>query len=116
MKESSTCQVAWLAPARKANPFQSIKSVDYGSGGNLNTDEENADNSQNADAQMASAGGTPDVDPEADAQGRVSKRARVARAIPVATPKPRGFFERLFGVRHEPAQQPTPPPRRRRPR
>ncbi len=108
--------VAWLAPAHKANPFQTIKEVDYGTGGNLNTDEENADNSQNADAQMASAGGAPDVEPEADAQGRVSKRAHVARAVPVATPRPRNFFERLFGVRHEPTPQPTRPPRRGRPR
>jgi penicillin-binding protein 2 len=103
--------VAWLAPAHKANPFQSIKAVDYGSGGNLSTDDENADNAQNADAQMAGAGGAPDVEPEADAQGRVSKRTHVARAIPVATPRPRGFFERLFGIRHQP--QPTPTPRRR---
>jgi penicillin-binding protein 2 len=104
--------VAWLAPAHKANPFQMIKAVDYGSGGALNTDEENADNAQNADAQMASAGGAPDVDPEADAQGRVSRRAHVARAVPVAPPRPRNFFERLFGVRHQPTPQPTPRSRR----
>src|ERR1700692_1401983 len=78
--------VAWLAPAHKANPFQIIKSVDYhGAGGNLGSDEENADASQNADAQMANAGAAPDVEPEADAQGTV-RRARLPRAAPVAAP------------------------------
>jgi penicillin-binding protein 2 len=104
--------VAWLAPAHKANPFQIIKSVDYhGAGGNLGSDEENADASQNADAQMANGGAAPDVEPEADAQGTV-RRARLPRAVPVAAPaRPRNFFERLFGVRRQPA--PTPPPARR---
>jgi penicillin-binding protein 2 len=104
--------VAWLAPAHKANPFQIIKSVDYrGAGGNLGSDEENADASQNADAQMANAGAAPDVEPEADAQGTV-RRARLPRVVPVAAPaRPRNFFERLFGVRRQPA--PTPPPARR---
>src|SRR5438105_4988651 len=104
--------VAWLAPAHKSNPFQIIKSVDYhGAGGNLGIDEENADASQNADAQMANAGADPDVEPEADAQGTV-RRARLPRAVPVAAPaRPRNFFERLFGVRRQPA--PTPPPARR---
>jgi penicillin-binding protein 2 len=104
--------VAWLAPAHKTNPFQIIKSVDYhGAGGNLGSDEENADASQNADAQMANAGAAPDVEPEADAQGTV-RRARLPRAVPVAAPaRPRNFIERLFGVRRQPA--PTPPPVRR---
>jgi penicillin-binding protein 2 len=104
--------VAWLAPAHKPNPFQIIKSVDYhGAGGNLGSDEENADASQNADAQMANAGAAPDVEPEADAQGTV-RRARLPRAVPVAAPaRPRNFFERLFGVRRPPP--PTPPPARR---
>jgi len=106
-------QVAWLAPAHKANPFQMIKDVNYAGGNVASGDEENADTSQNADAQMASAGGAPDVEPEADAQGQV-KRARLPRAIPVAAPaRPRNFFERLFGVRRQPAPQPTPPPARR---
>jgi len=107
--------VAWLAPAHKANPFQMIKDVDYrGAGGNLGSDEENADTSQNADAQMASADTAPDVEPEADAQGTV-RRARLPRALPVAPPpRPRNFFERLFGVRRQPPPPaPTPPPVRR---
>jgi penicillin-binding protein 2 len=107
-------QVAWIPPAHKANPFQMIKDVDYREAGpNVATaDEENADD-QNANAQMAAAGGEPDVELEADAQGKV--RGRVARAIPVAQPqRPRNFFERLFGVRRQPALQPTPPPVRRR--
>src|SRR6059036_2362453 len=69
-------QVAWLSPAHKANPFQMIKDVTYhDSGGNLGSDdEENADESQNADAQMASASAAPDVEPEADSQGKVRRR------------------------------------------
>jgi hypothetical protein len=106
-------QVAWLAPAHKANPLQLIKAVTYhDTGGNLGgEDEETADQSQNADAQMANADAAPDVEPEADAQGTV-RRARLPRAVPVAAPaRPRNFFERLFGVRRQPA--PTPPPARR---
>jgi penicillin-binding protein 2 len=113
-------QVAWLAPAHKANPFQMIKDVSY-TGGNLgNEDEESADTSQSSDAQMASSSAEPDVEPEADAQGQV-QRPRVARALPAATPAPRrrNFFERLFGIRRAaPPVQPTPSPpaRRVRPR
>jgi penicillin-binding protein 2 len=109
-------QVAWLAPAHKANPFQMIKDVTYhDKGGNLGAeDEENADASQAATVQMASSDAAPDVEPEADSQGQVRRRgtAPVARAVPVAAPQPRNFFERLFGVRRQPA--PTPPPARRR--
>jgi penicillin-binding protein 2 len=108
-------QVAWLAPAHKSNPFQMIKDVNYAGGNVPSGDEENADDSQNADAQMASADAAPDVEPEADSQGKVRRRASVpvARAVPVATPQPRNFFERLFGVRRQPAPVPTPPPVRR---
>src|SRR5438128_1193443 len=105
-------QVAWTAPAHRANPLQLIKAVSY-TGGNLGSeDEEGADTSQSAVAQMASDNASPDVEPEADAQGQVSKRPRVARATSAAAPRPLNFFERLFGVRHQPAQ-PTPPPVRR---
>jgi penicillin-binding protein 2 len=111
-------QVAWLAPAHKANPFQMIKDVSYhDAGGNLGgDDEENADASQTATAQMASSDAAPDVEPEADSQGQVRRRgtAPVARAVPVAAPQPRNFFERLFGIRRQPAPAPTPPPARRR--
>jgi penicillin-binding protein 2 len=109
-------QVAWLAPAHKPNPFQMIKDVDYrDSGPNVaSADEEDAGDAQNADAQMAGAGGNPDLELEADAQGSVAKRPRVARALPVAQPqRPPNFFERLFGVRRQPAPAPTPPPVRR---
>jgi penicillin-binding protein 2 len=108
-------QVAWLPPAHKANPFQMIKDVDYhDAGGNLGSDEENADD-QNANVQMAAAGADPDVEPEADAQGRVAKKSRPQRAQVVATPPPRkpNFFERLFGAKPRPTPPPPPPPRRR---
>jgi penicillin-binding protein 2 len=110
-------QVAWLAPAHKPNPFQMIKDVTYhDAGGNLGgEDEENADDSQNATAQMASSDASPDVEPEADTQGKVRRRgaAPVARAVPAAAPAPRNFFERLFG-RRQPAPVPAPPPPSRR--
>src|SRR5438477_932663 len=105
-------QVAWTAPAHHANPFQMFKDVSY-AGGNLGaTDEESADASS-ADVQMASDNASPDVEPEADAQGQVSKRARVVRAAPAPPPRQPNFFERLFGVKRPPAQ-PAPTPVRRR--
>jgi len=111
-------QVAWLAPAHKANPLQLIKAVTYhDTGGNLGgEDEESADESQTATAQMASSDAAPDVEPEADSQGKVKRRAAaaVARAVPVATPQPRNFFEKLFGIRRQPAPAPTPAPTHRR--
>ena len=116
MEEGSFVQqVVFVPPAHKSNPFQMIAAVDYKDAGpNVGgTDEENPDPSQNAEtAQMAPTGGDPDVEPEADARGKVSQRpVRVARAVPVkAAPvrKP-NFFERLFGAKRPP--QPTPPPR-----
>ncbi len=109
-------QVAWLAPAHKSNPFQMIKDVSYAGGNLAGNDEEDADASQNADAQMASSDASPDVEPEADSAGSVQRRAapRVARAVPVAAPAPRNFFQRLFGIRRQPAPAPTPPPPNRR--
>src|SRR2546421_2132092 len=110
-------QVAWLAPAHKSNPFQIIKDVSY-AGGNLGgDDQEDADASQNATAQMASSDAAPDVEPEADSQGQVRRRgaAPVARAVPAAPQAPRNFFQRLFGMHPRPAPVPAPqPPSRRR--
>jgi penicillin-binding protein 2 len=112
-------QVAWLSPARKTNAFQMLKEVSYrDSGGNLGSDdEENANASQSADAQMAGAGAAPDVEPEADSQGKVRRRgtAAAARALPAAAPPPRNFFQKIFGIK--PRQAPAPPspqPNRRR--
>ncbi len=109
-------QVTWLSPAHKANPFQMLKDVNYAGGNIPSGDEENADESQNAAAQMASSDAAPDVEPEADSRGQVRRRAAVpaGRAVPVAAPQPRNFFERLFGIRRPPAPAPTPPPARRR--
>src|SRR5881296_4126842 len=111
-------QVAWLTPAHKPNPFQMIKDVTYhDKGGNLGAeDEENADDSQTATAQMASSDASPDVEPEADTQGKVRRRASapVTRALPAAPPAPRNFFQRLFGVHPRPAPAPAPPPPSRR--
>jgi len=117
-----TPQLAWIAPAHKSNPFQMLKAVEYRDAGpNVGgEDEEKADDSQNPEAaQMAPSGDAPDLEPEADAQGRVSQRSRrVARAVPVAPQAQRApnFFERLFGIKRPPASQrpaPTPVPKRR---
>jgi penicillin-binding protein 2 len=109
-------QVAWLAPAHHPNPLQLIKSVTY-TGSNVGgEDEEGADASQSgATVQMADAGAEPDVEPDADAAGRV-KQARAPRAQPVSAPvqeRPRNFFERLFGARRQSAPPPAPSPARR---
>src|SRR6266550_3394358 len=107
-------QVAWTAPAHHANPLQLVKSVSY-TGGNLGSeDEEGADSGQGADVQMASDNAAPDVEQEPDAQGQVSRQHRVARAVPAAPPRPRNFFERLFGGGKRPPPQPAPAPVRRR--
>ena len=109
--------VAWLPPAHHANPLQLIKSVAYNEkGGNLaGGDEEGADQSQTATAQMASTDASPDVEPEADSQGKVRRRgAAVARAVPAATPAPRNFFQKIFGMRPRQAPAPPPPPSNRR--
>jgi len=109
--------VAWLQPAHHANPLQLIKSVAYNEkGGNLaGGDEENAPASQTATAQMASTDASPDVEPEADSQGKVRRRgAAVARAVPAAAPAPRNFFQKIFGMRPRQAPAPPPPPSNRR--
>jgi hypothetical protein len=104
--------LAWEAPAHHENPFQLVKSVEFkGSNVGGGDDEEDA-GSSNADVQMASDNASPDVEQEADAQGQVSKRPRVARAVPAPTARPMNFFERLFGAKR-PAPQPTPVPARR---
>src|SRR2546421_2136115 len=112
-------RVAWITPAHHPNPLQLIKSVSFAGSNVGGEDEEGADTSQSgATVQMADSGAQPDVEPEADAAGQVSKRqARVARAVPVATPpEKRGFFQRLFGGHRNPPAAippPTPTPSRR---
>jgi len=107
-------QVAWTPPAHHPNPLQLIKSVSYtGSNVGGSEDEEDA-GSSSADAQMASDSAAPDVEQEADAQGQVSKRPRVARAVATPPPRQPNFFERLFGGGKRSAPQPAPTPVRRR--
>jgi penicillin-binding protein 2 len=110
-------QITWLAPAHKPNPFQMIAAVDFKDSNPklAASDEENLDGSTNTD--MANAGADPDVEPEADANGRVAGQKRIVRAAPPPPPPARkpNFFERLFGVRPKPAPPPTPPPARRAP-
>ena len=106
-------KLAFLAPARKTNPFSMIAAVDFkdASPKLAGGDEENLDGSTNT--ELANTSADPLVEPEADAAGKVAGK-KVVRAIPVATPPPRklNFFERLFGVRPKPAPAPTPPPKR----
>jgi penicillin-binding protein 2 len=103
-------QVAWIAPARKSNPFQMIPAVEFKDSAPklAASDEENLDGSTSSD--MANTSADPSVEPEADAAGKVKK---APRPVVVATPPPRklSFFERLFGARPKPAPAPTPPPK-----
>jgi penicillin-binding protein 2 len=115
-----TPQLAWLAPAHHPNPFQMIPAVDYKDAGpNVGgDDEEKGDNSTPpSDSQMANAGSDPDVEPEADARGKVNQ-PRIARAVPVQAPapppRPRNFLERLFGPKPRP-QQPQQPQQQQQP-
>jgi penicillin-binding protein 2 len=117
-------KLAWLEPAHKPNPFQMIKAVSYKDANTTTAgeDEEKADDSQNPEnADMAKTGAEPDVEPEADARGRVAnngQRPRALRAQPVApaqSRQPKNFFERLFGSKRPPVAPPTPTPRRGRP-
>ncbi len=117
-------QLAWVAPAHKANPFEMIPAVKYkdssipvpGGADEENASANGAQATENAD--MANPGDAPDVEPEADARGRVQNAPRVRRALraqPVETPapqRPRSFFERMFNKRPQPAA-PTPTPTRR---
>jgi penicillin-binding protein 2 len=107
-------QVAWLAPARKTNPFQMIAAVDFKDTNPKLTasDEENLDGTTTSD--MAPATANPDVEPEADANGRVANTRKAVRATPVNTAPQRkpSFFERLFGIKPKAAPAPTPPPKR----
>src|SRR5438445_6796883 len=105
-------QVAWTPPAHHANPFSMFKDVSY-AGGNLGAGDEESADASSADVQMASDNASPDVEPEADAQGQVSKRSRVVRVAPAPPPRQPNFFERLFGGKR-PAPQPAPTPVRRR--
>jgi penicillin-binding protein 2 len=115
-------QLAWLAPAHKANAFEMIPAVKYKDSSipTPGDDEENANGNgaQAAEkADMANPGDAPDVEPEADAQGKVQnarapRRALRAQPVAPAPERPRSFFEKLFNVRPRPAA-PAPTPRRR---
>ena len=114
-----TPELAWLAPANKPNPFQQVQSVTFSDSGPdvKDSDEENFDSS-NANVQMSSNSASPDVEPEADARGKIIPRAqKVSNGRPLAPaptpPQKLNFFQRLFGAR--PAPQPAAPPARGRP-
>ena len=107
-------QLAWLAPAHKSNPFQSIPVVEFkdSSPKLAASDEENLDGSTNTD--MATTTANPDVELEADAAGKVADKKPV-RPAPTAAPPTRkpNFFERLFGIRPKATPPPAPTPVRR---
>ena len=116
-------QLAWVAPANKPNAFAMIKAIKFKDAlpGSGDSDEENGSTSNvqvTESADMAKPGDAPDVEPDADARGKVNNARpgqRALRALPVATPapqRPRSFFERMFNVRPKPAA-PTPAPTKR---
>src|SRR4029078_9391420 len=97
-------QLAWVAPASKPNPFAMIKAIKFKDAvpGAGNGDEENASTGTAQVTEgddIAKPGDAPDVEPEADARGRVQnapRAGRVVRAQPVATTTPHGSRQ-LFG-------------------
>jgi penicillin-binding protein 2 len=109
-------QIAWLEPA--AGSFKHIEMVDFKASAvptDMQADQETADH---APAPEPPAGGErkkkqitarPDIRPDADARGRVSRARSVERAQPVEHAPRRGFFDRLFGPRRAPS---GPPPGR----
>ncbi len=109
-------QLAWLAPANKPNPFQLIESVSFKDGDLDVKDNDEEDLDSSATVQLSDSNVAPDVEPEADARGKIVPRAqRIVRAQPVQAAAPAqkpNFFQRLFGAR--PAPQPAPPPPTRR--
>ncbi len=122
-------QLAWVAPARKADPFQQIKLVTYKDSlaDAEGTDEEGAndtpptDNPDKSQAEKNSDDEHPDIELEADAGGKVKNgshakrplRAQLVAPPPVPTPaRPRNFFERLFGGSRPRPAAPTPTPAR----
>ena len=116
-------QVAWVPPAHKDNPFDQIVAVKFKDDplAAPGSDEEGGTPNSGQGAQaavMANPGDAPDVEPEADARGRVQnapRAQRVVRAQPAGTPapqRPRSFFERMFNIRPRPAA-PAPTPNRR---
>jgi penicillin-binding protein 2 len=116
-------QLAWVHPAHKDNPFDQIVAVKYKDDplASPGSDEEGGTPNGGQGAQaavMANPGDSPDVEPDADARGKVQNAGapkRALRAQPVATPapqRPRSFFERLFNTPPRPAA-PAPTPRKR---
>jgi penicillin-binding protein 2 len=116
-------QLAWVAPAHKADPFARVPVLKYKDAaipeaGGSDEENANANGAETGNAEMANPGDAPDVEPEADARGRVqnvSRTRRVLRAQPIATPapqRPRNFLERMFNRNPRPAA-PTPPPVKR---
>ena len=81
-------QVAWLAPAHHANPLQLIKSVSLSRRGRQSRKRRRRRRKRFAKCHCADGelDASPDVEPEADAQGKVRRRASapVARAVPAA--------------------------------
>ncbi|HEV3409874.1 MAG TPA: penicillin-binding protein 2 [Chthoniobacterales bacterium] len=117
-------QLAWLDAAQKPDPFRFIEAVEFKDAGPAvpgAEEESSAPGAQSADVQMSGATAEPDVEPEADARGKIIPRAqRVARAQPVMQPPPPppkkpNFFQRLFGARPAPTPAPPPPQRGRQP-
>ncbi len=120
-------QLAWLPPAHHDDPFKLIAAVTYKDAltDGQDNDEEDSSGKPVADnAQMSPPSDSPDVEPEADARGKVNNASHSNRpppraklvAPPAATPPPkRNFFERIFGGgRPKAAATPT-PARRARP-
>jgi penicillin-binding protein 2 len=98
-----------LPPAHKDNPFTLVSAVNYKNGApalGQASDEEKTDPDQAEHPQVKKTGASPDINPDADAGGRMP-----GRPTPQPTPDRRNIFQRFFHPNKPaatPAQQATP--------
>ena len=113
-------ELAFLAPARNANPFAVIESLpEYKDAQKItvNVEEESASAREPSAANVDLHGGKarPDIRAAADARGKVRGSTKGPNATVAPTPPPaaprRGFFENIFGRKPAPpAPKPQPGP------
>ncbi len=101
-------EVAHLDPARNPNPFTVIEALqDYknATAVNIAAEEETAGDKEAGKIEMGRGAAHPDIRPDADQRGKVSKKSAAATAAAVAAPaapqEKRNFFQRFFGIKNK---------------
>ena len=98
---SLNVEVAHLAPARNPNAFTVIETLtDYKNAApvTLTAEEESAGDKEAGKIEMGRGGARPDIRPEADQRGSVSK-GRTAVAPGPPPQEKSSFFQRFFGIK-----------------